>query len=138
MYQLVMATHWLLCLCRRNAEQGIYLLLPSLAGSSGKRRGILTEKTLHPRPWTKSPFCRAELSCTAPAAVGSTRWGSGEARQLQHSHPLAYPENSYFQKITFLSCAFHGFSHTIHTTAYLPSTQASRSDTLLKEAFHGV
>lgn len=70
LYQLVMATHWLLCLRRRNAEQGIYLLLPSQAGhntflsrSSGKRRGIL--RRLCPPPWTKSPLLPLYYTCTS-------------------------------------------------------------------------
>lgn len=62
--------------------------------------------------WTKSPVLSLYFtSCTpwlprSSTAVASARWDGGEARQLQHSHLLTHPDNSYFQKITFCLVLF--------------------------------
>lgn len=127
-----MATHLLLCLCRRNTEWGMHLL-PSqavcntLLSRSSPRRREFCVLPLGPNPHS----C---LSVSQVAHLDSHRtpllWvqQGGEARQLQHSQPLAHPDSSYFQKI----CLVHGFSYTIHTNTYLPSSQVYRGDPFLK------
>lgn len=119
LYRLVMATHWPLYRCRRNADRGIHLL-PSQAGwnilllrSSAKKRGdlrrfcVCVPRGPNPHyclPITLHILTFAELRCST--AAGSARLGGGEARRLRRSHPLAHPENSYFQKITFCLVLF--------------------------------
>lgn len=62
--------------------------------------------------FVSSPFLSlCFTSCTPWLPRNSTAplpWvqQGGEDRQLQHSHPLAHPDNSYFQRVTFCFALF--------------------------------
>lgn len=130
-----MATHLLLCLCRRNTEQGIHRLgvTPFCPGVLSREFCVLP---LGPNPQSCLSISQVAhldshgaplLHCCGFSEVG---WWWGQTASTQP--PPDTPRQQLLSKDNILSCSFHGFIYTIHTNTYLPSSQVSRGDTFLK------